>query len=135
MAERALGTGATVGEGAVRKTVTGGEAITVGMPVYKDSSTNEHMKGLADSAAHAAIEGIAVTASGDGQELVIVSEGLLGGLTGLTVGEWYVVSDATAGYIMPVSDLGAGNYGTLVGYAPTATTFQVKIVKSGVAHG
>lgn len=134
MAELTLGTGVTIGTGASVKQVEGGETIAAGMAAYKDTTSKQHMKALADSAAHAEVDGIAVTGSGDGQALLLVTEGLLGGVSGLVPGQWYVLSNGTAGYLMPADELANGNYSTLVGYAPTATSFYVKIVKAGVAY-
>ena len=133
MAEKTLDSTVTVSEGTPTR-VQGGEAITAGMAVYKDATTKEHMKALCDTSAHAEVKGVAVTGGGDGQDMLIAgNDCLLAGLTGLAAGMWYVLSDTTAGSLMPVGDLASTNYSTLVGYAPSTTTFRVKIVKTGVA--
>lgn len=133
MAEKTLDSTVTVDEGTPTR-VQGGETITAGMAVYKDATTKEHMKALCDTSAHAEVEGVAVTGGGDGQDMLIAgNDCLLGGLTGLVAGMWYVLSKTTAGSLMPVADLASTNYSTLVGYAPSMTTFRVKIIASGVA--
>ena len=132
MAELVLDSTVTVTEGTPTR-VRGGEAIAAGMAVYKDGTTKEHMKAVCDTTAHAEVEGIAVTPGGDGQDMLIAgNDCLLGGLTGLTAGVWYALSDGTAGYLMPVADLASTNVSTLVGYAPSTTTFRVKIVNTSV---
>lgn len=128
-----LPTTGTVGAGAKTKQITGGESISAGEALYKDATTREYMKAKADTEAHAAVEGIAVTDSGDGQAGVIVEEGLIEDLSGLTAGMWYVIDKTTAGDLMPVGDLASTNYSTLVGYAPSTTSFYVKITQTGVA--
>jgi hypothetical protein len=133
MASISISTTATVGAGATTKQVKGGTALVVGEAVYQDTTTKKHLKAQANAAAAAVAEGVAVTPSGDGQEMIIVTEGLLQNVAGLQQGMWYVLSDSVAGDIMPVADLTAGKQSTLLGYAPSATSFYVKIVRSGVA--
>lgn len=135
MASLALSTTLTVGSGATTKSSKGGATLAVGHVVYQDPTTKKHLKAQANAAATATVEGICATASGDNQALLIVTNGLIENVAGLTAGQWYVLSDSVAGEIMPVGDLTTGDRSTLVGYAPTATSFFVKIIPSGVAVG
>lgn len=135
MANITLPTTLTVGDGATVRRVKGGTAITVGNAVYRDPTTGEYLKAQANADATDDLEGIAVTPSGDGQELLIVTEGPLHNASGLTAGQWYVLSASGAGLLMPVADLVATNRSVLAGYALSATSFYVKIIRTGVAVG
>ncbi len=134
MGNVSLPTTLTVNADATKKTVKGGAAIVIGEWVYQDTTTKKHLKAQGDTAAHADVQGVAVTASGDGQELVIVTDGDIEVASGLVKGMWYVLSDSSAGDMMLASDLGNGDYSTLLGYAKSTTIFHVKIVKSGLAY-
>lgn len=128
-----------IGEAAVRlDKVTGGEAITQGMPVWKNTSTNPAKYYKADSnasASTATAAGIALTAcSGDGGTFVIMSgEGVLMNLGAtLVVGETYCVG-ATAGTIVPIADLTTGDYPFILGQATTTALLKSVFSGAGVA--
>lgn len=113
-----------------------GATITAGMPVYKDSSDNDDYKpSRANAVATALCDGIAMCSASDGQPLIV--QKLTGSLitlgATLAVGETYVVSDATQGKIMPLADLGSGDYPVVLGVAKTAANFQLGIQAVGVA--
>lgn len=124
-----------IGDASVRlDKVIGGEAITQGMPVWKNTSTNpaKYYKADANASASASTAaGIALTAcSGDGGNFVLMSgEGVLMNLGAtLVVGETYCVG-STAGQIVPIGDLTTGDYPFIIGQA--TTTALIKTVFSG----
>lgn len=113
-----------------------GEAITAGQVVYRDSTASyKFKKAICTSLAAASAVGIALsTAAGADQPIIIMKAGDITNVSGLTQGEAYFVSDTTAGALMKYSDIGAGEYATYVGHAPTTTTFKVAIVLATAAH-
>lgn len=128
-----------IGDATVRlDKVVGGEAITQGMPVWKNTSTNPAKYYKADanaSASSATAAGIALTAcSGDGGNFVLMSgEGVLINLGAtLTVGETYCVG-ATAGQIVPIADLASGDYPFILGQATTTALIKTVFSGAGVA--
>lgn len=118
--------------------VTGGEAITQGMPVYKSTATNPAKYYKADSNASAAAAtavGIALTAcSGDGAYFVMMSgnEVLINLGATLVVGTTYCVG-STAGQIVPIADLTTGDYPFILGTATTAALLKTAFAGAGVA--
>jgi hypothetical protein len=123
------------GAGAIRIIGTAGESITAGQPVYQDPTTQQIFKAKADTVVHAAAVGIALDGASANQPVVYQTTGPLNVGATLTIGQWYVVSPANFGGIAPLSDLTTGNFGTVLGYAATATSLQLTITPSGVAHG
>ena len=87
----------------------------------------------ADLSAEAAVaNGIALSAAGSGQRVVIATNGAVVDLgVALTVGAVYVLS-ANAGGIAPVADLASGWYTTILGVAVGAQTLKIEINASGV---
>ena len=123
------------GNGAKRRTGgISGATITPGQGCYLDTSTNRYELALGDAVGTAELAGFAEHGANDGQPLSLISEGLITGLTGLTAGETYVLSDDSAGDIMEIGDLGTGDIVTIVGVALSTTTLYVNILASGVAH-
>ena len=84
------------------------------------------------SAAAAAAAGIAITPGVDNGWGLMAFGGpiILVGAT-LAVGITYVVSRST-GAIMPIGDLQAGDYSTILGTAATATQLNLKIDATGI---
>ena len=109
-----------------------GEAVKRNQPLYFKSSDSKYW--LADNNVDedtAKATGLSVTsADADGQVLMMQSGPLLAGAT-LTKAEVYVVSN-TAGKIMPIGDLAAGQYLTILGYASSTTTLEVDITATGI---
>jgi hypothetical protein len=105
--------------------------------LYIDTSASNTLK-LADSdSATAGVRncvGIALNGASSGQpvEYVIEDPAFTPGGT-LVVGEIYVLSD-TAGGIMPISDLEAGDYPTVLFVATTTAVANMKIVKGTAAR-
>lgn len=128
-----------IGDATVRlDKVIGGEAITQGMPVWRNTATNPAKYYKADantSSLAAAAAGIALTAcGGDGATFVIMSgEGVLINLGAtLVVGETYCVG-STAGQIVPIADLTTGDYPFILGQATTAALIKTVFSGAGVA--
>jgi hypothetical protein len=127
-------TPANVGVGDLRskiRPVTGGEAITQGMPVRE--SAGKWYQCDANVQAESQATAFAQTAcSGDGASFII-SEGpgcrVNLGAT-LVVGETYVVS-RTKGAICPIGDLVAGDYPCILGVAVTTSFIVSSFFYSG----
>lgn len=120
------GTGARIEEG------TAGATITAGMPVYLDSSDNKLKAADAnDTAAKAAAVGIALNGASNNQPLKYQVAGpiTIGGT--VAVGTIYCVSE-NAGGIAPHTDLGAGEFVTVLGIGISATQIRLAINVSGV---
>lgn len=116
--------------------VSCGATVGAGQTVYIDTAASNVAK-LADnnaSAATAVVKGVALTA-GVSSEAVIVATGgpivLVG--ASMTVGATYY-QGATAGEIVPESDLATNNYVSRLGIAETSTRLNLTIVNTGVLH-
>lgn len=111
-----------------------GATITAGQWVYKDTSTGRYELADNDSATATVRvpRGVALNSASDGQPLVIQKSGLctIGGT--LTAGVAYYLSD-TPGGMIPVADLGSGEYPCLLGIATTTAILDINIQASGVA--
>jgi len=119
--------------GASKKTVVAGGTVTAGMPVYKDTADSDEYKACrANAAGTANCDGIALNGASDGQPLEIQTTGGINLGATLTVGETYCVSDAVAGQIVPIGDLGSTDYVTVLGIATTASNLKMAINNSGV---
>ena len=120
------GAGASISNG------TAGGTVTAGQPVYQDAADADSWK-AADanaSAATAAVVGIALHASLDGQPLQILTAGPITIGAAVAVGTTYVVS-SVAGAICPNLDATTGWYKTILGVATSATVLQVDLNVSG----
>lgn len=109
-----------------------GETVTEGMPVYRLSSDNEHYKCDADNDASSEFAGIAMTNGVDGRVGKIAPPGAVinVGAT-LAAGTIYAIS-TTAGGVAPETDLGAGDYITVLYIGNGGTNHEV-IGKKGTA--
>lgn len=128
-----------IGDANVRlEKVIGGEAITQGMPVWRNTSTNPAKFFRADANASAVAStayGIALTAcSGDNGSFVVMSgDGVLMNLGAtLVVGETYCVG-STAGQIVPIGDLTTGDFPFILGQATTTALIKTVFSGAGVA--
>jgi hypothetical protein len=123
------------GSGTVRKTTgVAGGTITAGMPVYKDLTDTSKLKAArANAAVTAVCAGIALTGSASGQPIVYQSTGNINLGATLAVGETYVVSDAVAGQIVPIGDLGSGDFVCILGVATSTSILALDIHVAGVA--
>lgn len=113
---------------------TAGATVTAGQTVYLDSADRQYKPADSDSATAAVrgVRGIALNGASDGQPLSVQKGGdiTIGGT--LVAGETYVLSD-TPGGIMPIGDLEAGDYPTIIGIAKSTSVLTVNITASGVA--
>lgn len=128
-----------IGDANVRlEKVIGGEAITQGMPVWRNTATNPAKYFRADANASAIAStaaGIALTAcSGDNGVFVVMSgDGVLMNLGAtLVVGETYCVG-STAGTIVPIGDLTTGDFPFIIGQATTTALIKTVFSGAGVA--
>lgn len=130
-------TAANVLEGTtgVRKsTGTAGGTVTAGMPVYKDLTDSNKLKAArANAVATAVVAGIALNGASAGQPLVYQTAGEINLGATLVVGESYYLSDAVAGQIVPVADLGVGDFPTFLGTAESTSILNLDIHVGGVA--
>lgn len=118
--------GAAIAEG------TAGEAITAGEAVYKDANDSQRVK-LAqhdNTEAEAESVGIALNNAAANQPVKYIRLGDLDFGAVLTAGTVYAVS-ATPGGIAPISDVGVGDYVTVLGVATSAARLRVSIIVSG----
>jgi hypothetical protein len=123
------------GPGATVRAATAGENLTPGEPVYMDRGANTLKKADADTIHEAEAIGICLstTTSGDTAYYILDGEVILGATANPAVGTIYVVS-TTAGGIAPESDLGTGDYVTILGVGTTSDGLKLGILASGVAH-
>lgn len=105
-----------------------GDAVTAGMPVYKNG--NKYYPCINTSEAAAAAVGIAVTPNAtDGYGFIQRSGEIDLGAT-LTVTETYIVS-STSGAIEPVGDKTTNDWITVLGTASAADKLELKINATG----
>ncbi len=109
-----------------------GGTITAGQPVYKDTSDLNDLKaGDSDAAASALLFGIALHGALDKQPLTVIIAGPITIGATIVLGETYILSD-TAGGIVPVGDIGSGEFTTVIGVATSTTVLTVNLIISGV---
>jgi hypothetical protein len=104
------------------------------MPVYKDAADSDKYKAArANALATSVVAGIACNGAANGQPLTVHTSGDINLGATLVVGETYCLSDAVAGQIVPVADLGAGDFVVVLGVAETASNFKYGRTTAGVA--
>ena len=104
-----------------------GETINQGSAVYLDHSTGQLYKAIASGTeAQAHVIGFANQTKLAGELIQIVTAGLIG-LSSLSIGSHYYLSDSTAGAIVFNPPTGAGKYVTFVGQAASATQFVIQL--------
>ena len=114
-----------------------GEAMTAGMPIRRDSTSQKMLKSDASAAATADCDGISLSTAGL-DEIVIYADPASGpvinlGSTGApTKGTSYGVS-VNSGKIAPLSDLVATNVVTQLGVGDSGNQLKHKVHNSGVA--
>jgi hypothetical protein len=115
---------------AIQNVYTADEALSARDVVYISAADNvSKAQGLATSASYAM--GFATTSAADTDPVVVQSEGVLAGFTGLTAGARYYLSAATAGLITSTIPTGSGNTVVQVGYAKSATALHIHIEQMG----
>ena len=108
-----------VGIGADVKTANAGEALSAGNLVYI-SSAGTVFKADAQSEAKAAT-GFVLASSTTGQAATVYFEGTITGLTGLTAGTRYFLSDTATGAATTTVPSTAGRIVQIIGTASSAT--------------
>lgn len=121
--------------GASIRLVQAGESITPGQPVYKLAADGKYYKAVATSEAPAVAEGIALGyAPADTNWFPLLYDGDIDLGATLAIGQTYVVSANAAGAIALESDLGTGEYVTILGVATAADKLALKIQATGITH-
>jgi len=112
--------------------VFAGETITEGMPVYLNTSDNRYYKCDADVEASSIIAGVALSNAVAGRPMVIAPPGAVinVGAT-LTAGTIYGCS-LTAGGVAPETDMGSGDWVTVL-YIGNGTAVHKVIGEKGTA--
>lgn len=115
----------------IDSSITYGETITQGQPVYRKASDQLYYKADANaSSATAEAIGIAMTSGAANQPGVICKGGNIKIGATTAVGQIYCVG-ATAGEIVPYGDLTTGDYVTILGYGSSTSTIFVDVTATG----
>jgi hypothetical protein len=123
------GSGTTLTSSALTQTAHG---FTVGDAVYWTGSA--YAKGQANSATTSEILGIVATVP-TANTFTIATSGTITGLSGLTSGEVYWLSDATAGLATTTQPTAIGSVSKPLFVATSATTAQIQIFDTAPAQG
>lgn len=113
-----------------------GAAITAGQVVYFDPAAGTFLLADADSAnALARVPtGIALNGGAVGQPVTVARGGDITMNAVMTAGVGYYLGDV-AGTIVPVGDLGTGDFPVFLGFAKSTTVLALDITASSVALG
>ena len=114
----------------VTNSYTADEALSARDALYI-SAANNVSKALANNTSASYMIGFAKTAAADTNPVDVVSEGVLGGFTGLTAGSRYYLDDTTAGAITATAPTASGKTIVQVGYAKSTTALQIHIEQLG----
>jgi hypothetical protein len=109
---------------------TADEALAACDALYISAANNVSKASASGSGAPSRLMGFAQALAADTDPVFVVSEGLLGGFSGLTAGSRYYLS-ATAGAITATIPVGTGNTVVQAGYAKSATELQIHIEQLG----
>ncbi len=121
-----------VGTSRTVQTVLLGETVTQGQPLYLKAADSKYWKADADTLAEAAAAGIAITPGVADDYAIMLTAGTINMGGTLAVGQVYVVS-VNAGGVAPYSDLGSGDYVTILGVATTTAILNVDLNATGIA--
>lgn len=114
----------------IQNSYTAEVALLARDAVYISSADNvSKAQGLNSALSYAV--GFATTAASAAAPVVVQSEGVLTGFSGLTAGARYYLSGAAAGTITTSIPVGAGNTVVQMGYAKSATALQIHIEQMG----
>ena len=114
--------------------VTVGEAVSAGMPGYKNTAdSNKYYKAITTNATTALAAGIFMTSAATAGSAVFLTSGDCDLGATLVIGETYFVSNTT-GKIMPSADVSTGEFVTSLGTATAADNFPLSIQASGIAR-
>lgn len=114
-----------VGVAADTQSVVTSEALAAGdlVNIWNDAGTEKVRK--ADATAEGKeIHGFVLSAFGLGATALVYGEGKITGLTGLTPGAYYYLSETTPGALVAAEPSGAGNVSQLAGWAASATVLN-----------
>lgn len=119
---------------AVLRSGIAGVAITAGKSLYLDEASSTLKLAQSDTEPKADAVGISVNDAAIGQPVTYQVGGDLTLGTGafLTRGTIYIVANDAAGGIAPHTDVGAGDFVTILGIAINDTDLTVRINASGV---
>lgn len=122
------------GTGARKQSGTYGGTITAGMPLYVDGSDGNKLKAArANASGTATVVGIALNGGANGQPGNYQSSGQVNLGATLAVGETYALSDAVAGQIVPIADIGTADYVAILGVAISTSLLELNIFNPGIA--
>lgn len=111
-----------------------GATVALGNPLYLDTSDNKYK--LADANASAVTANascVAMTTGVDGDYGIVAISGSIE-FVGSTLAVGVYVLGATAGSIVPETDLTTGDYLTQIGSATSTTVMLLDIVATGAVH-
>ena len=112
---------------------TSGATILQGLAVYLGSAGKYLLADTDVSSTTAAVAGISLNSTTDGQPIDIITSGTLTiGGSGAGIGTVYVLS-GTAGKLAPAADLANGDFTTVLGIGLTTATVKIGIIVGGVA--
>jgi hypothetical protein len=107
--------------------VTAGTTINQGQAVYLDQTTGSaYLASASGTENQSHVVGFANETKTTGNQIYILVAGVIG-LTGLDTGDYYYLSDTTAGSITNVAPSGAGKYVVSVGQAVSSTKFSIQL--------
>lgn len=115
------------GTNAQKRTVTAGEAVTAGQPVWKDpANANKYYKARANAEGTYQANGLALHAAAAGQPLTILlkDDDFTTGFTS-TIGETLMVGAGAAGDIAPIADKAAGTWVFVFGVMKSTTKAKI----------
>lgn len=117
----------------VARNVQVGEAVSAGMPGYRNTTDNKYYKAVSSSAAASAAECMfLMNGSINGYAFAAFGGGVNPGAT-VVIGETYYV-DSVAGQIVPSVDIGAGEFVCSIGTADSTSNIPLVFNPVGVAH-
>lgn len=114
----------------VANSYTADESLLIRDALYISAADNVS-KAIADGTAASFLLGFAQAAAADTASVNVVSEGVMGGFTGLTAGARYYLSDSAAGEITATIPSASGKTIVQAGYAKSTTALQIKIQQLG----
>jgi len=106
--------------------VTAGETIVQGQVLYLDTSDSKYNLTINSSEATTKAAGIALCAGGDGQPIIIQTDGDITIGATVVVGEIYLVSGAP-GAIAPEEDVTVTKFVTVLGVGISTTVIRLNI--------
>jgi len=112
-------------------TYTADEALTENDVLYISAADNVSKADVSAGGAPSRVIGLAFASVADLASLLICSEGLKDGFSGLTPGARQFADPSTPGGITEVTPVGTGNSIVQIGYAKSATELQIHIEQLG----